>query len=111
MKGGDTMPIDFFTTELHKIQDRFNQTFGKLATCNVNTRMRVMLSIISLSFLERKIMAEKERDDIKRFIRTRDVLNKFFDQFKEVKNVERTNKRKTGGSTKALRDRRHTFAG
>ncbi len=106
------MPIDFFTTELHKIQDRFNQTFGKLATCNVNTRMRVMLSIISLGFLERKIMAEKKRDDIQRFIRTKDVLNKFFNQFeRRSDNVERTNKRKTGDNSKALRDRTHTIAG
>jgi hypothetical protein len=70
-----------------------------------------MLAIIFLGILERKIVAKNDRSDIQRFIRTRDTLNRFFDQFKEVKNVEHTYKRKTGANTKAIRDRTHTTAG
>ena len=106
------MPIDFFQSELYKIQDRFNQTFGKLVVCNVNTRMRVMLAIIFLGILERKIMAKNDRDDIKRFIRTKDTLNKFFDHFeRRSDHVEHTNKTKAGADPKTLRDRTHTVAG
>lgn len=105
------MAIDFFQNELHKVQDRFNQTFGRMVVCNINTRQRVMLAIISLGLLERKIMETHKRSDIQRFIRTRNVLNKFFDQFKEVENVERTDKRENGDNSRAVRNRAYTFAG
>ena len=81
------MRIDFFHTELCKVQDRFNETFGKLVVCNVNQRQRIMLSIISMGRLEKKIMAagsmDNARDDIQRFIRTRNYLTKEFNKVEE----------------------------
>ena len=81
------MRIDFFNTELCKVQDRFNETFGKLVVCNVSQRQRIMLSIISMGRLEKKIMAagsmDNARSDIKRFVRTRNHLNKEFNKVEE----------------------------
>ena len=81
------MRIDFFHTEIRKVQDRFNETFGKLVVCNVNHRQRIMLSIIAMGRLEKKIMAagsmDEARDDIKKFFRTRNYLNKEFNKVEE----------------------------
>ena len=106
------MPIDFFQTELHKVQDRFNMTFGAMVVCDLQTRSRVMLAIISLSLTERKIMAEKNREDIKKFVRTKDALNNFFDAIQRRDNhVERTDKRNIGQDSKTVRDRAYTYRG
>ena len=87
------MRIDFFQNELCKVQDRFNETFGKLVVCNVSQRQRIMLSIISMGRLEKKIMAagsmDNARDDIKKFVRTRNILNKEFDKVEEFFNERR----------------------
>ena len=87
------MRIDFFNTELCKVQDRFNETFGKLVVCNICQRQRIMLSIISMGRLEKKIMAagsmDNARDHIKKFVQTRNYLNKEFDKIEEFFNERR----------------------
>ena len=110
------MAIDFFTSELHKVQDRFNQTFGKMIVCNINTRQRIMLAIISLGLLERKIMEAQNKDlvrtEIQRFIRGRNVLNRHFDEVeRRMQDVEHTRKRKVGENSRVVRDRARTVAG
>lgn len=92
MKGGKTMPINFFSNELTKVYDRFNRTFGKLIVFNTNTRQRIVFSIISLGVLEKKIMVEKNKDqlrsEIKRFVRIKNILNHYFDEID--KRMEKT---------------------
>ncbi len=98
------MRIDFFQNELCKVQDRFNETFGKLVVCNVSQRQRIMLSIISMGRLEKKIMAagsmDNARDDIKKFVRTRNILNKVFEKveqhFKERRGHAAASERSAG---------------
>jgi hypothetical protein len=78
------MPIEFFTSDLQKTYERFNQSFGRMIVCNVNTRQRIILAIISLGLLERKITAEGNKDlvrsEIQMFIRTQNILNQYFDE-------------------------------
>jgi hypothetical protein len=91
------MRTDFFDREVRNMQDRFNETFGKLIVCNINQRQRIMLSIISLGRLEKKIMTAQSQDaaqaDIRRFMRTCKYLTKQFNtieqQFKERRNHSR----------------------
>ena len=85
--------MDFVQNELCKVQDRFNKTFGKLVVCNVSQRQRIMLSIILMGRLEKKIMAAGSMDNtrgyIKKFVQTRNFLNKEFDKVEEFFNERR----------------------
>jgi len=78
------MAIDFFQKELKKTQERFNQTFGLLCLCDLRMRQAAILSICFLGNLERKIKGavnkDKVREEIKKFMRIRNVLNSAFDQ-------------------------------
>ena len=110
------MPIQFFTNELYKVYDRFNQTFGKLIVFNVTTRQRMVLSIVSLGMLEKKIIAEKNKDlvrnEIQRFVRTRNILNRYFDEVeRKMKDAKHTPKSNFRAKSKAARNRKHTIAG
>ena len=108
------MPIDFFEQEVRKCQDRFNETFGQMIVCNIQTRTRVILAIVSMGRLAQKVQAAKNkdqvRDEIKRFVRSRDVLtNLFNDAEQELKQQQRrkqwsdstdsTERRATGSSS------------
>jgi hypothetical protein len=101
------MPVDFFETELTKVQDQFNETFGSVIVCNIRTRQKVMLAIIGMGLLQHKISAADDKDlvrpDIQKFVRTRNTLNKIFNQFgKEKYYVEPTEQRKTVANSKAV---------
>ena len=76
------MKIDFFEKELTTVRERFNQTFGKQTVCNLETRCRVIISIIHMGLLSDKIMKAVEksmvRDDIRMFIRIRNTLMNIF---------------------------------
>ena len=76
------MKIDFFEKELIIVRERFNQTFGKQTVCNLETRCRVIISIIHMGMLGDKInkVGDKAmvRDDIRMFIRIRNTLFTIF---------------------------------
>jgi len=83
------MPIDFFDTEVRKVKDRFNETFGQLEACDIRTREAVILSIISLDRLSKKIKMSKDKSLIQRFMRTRTALNGVFDPIEHELNERR----------------------
>ena len=91
------MPVNFFATELQKIQDRFNQTFGKMVVFNIKTRQQTILAIVGMGLLEKRISSttnkEKVRPDIKDFMRTHKTLTNLFDDIERSNHVEPTNKR------------------
>jgi len=72
------MPIDFFEKELGRIQAKFNQTFGAMPLCNPKVRTRVIFAIVQMCILQRKILREKQKEDISRFVKTKDKLNNIF---------------------------------
>ena len=72
------MTIDFFEKELGRIQARFNQTFGVIPLCNPGVRIRVVFAIVQMGILKRKIQKEKQKEDISRFVKTKNNLNKIF---------------------------------
>ena len=72
------MPVDFFKKELGRIQARFNHTFGVMPLCNPKVRIRVMFAIVQMCILQQKIRKEKKKEDISRFVKTKDKLNKIF---------------------------------
>ena len=79
------MPIDFFESELQKAQDRFNQTFGTTTVCDLKLRQSVILAICFMGNADRKIKnvtnKDKVREQIKKFMKTRCILNNLFDRF------------------------------
>ncbi len=81
------MAIDFFEKELRNAQQNFNQTFGVQDVCNLKLRGSAILAIGFLGKACEKInKAEKKddvRDEIKKFMRTRNVLNNIFNDFEE----------------------------
>ena len=76
------MPIDFFESEVTKVQERFNQTYGMMVVCNLKFRQAAILSIVNLNLLYKKITAAKSKDevrqDIQQFIRVRNILTSHF---------------------------------
>jgi hypothetical protein len=84
MKGGDFMAVDFFEREVHKAQDRFNETFGKLTVCDIRTRQRAILKIIKMSLIRNKIIQEKVKEKLiqerSKFVTTRNWLQDLFNQ-------------------------------
>ena len=101
------MPINFFDAEVKKCQDRFNETFGVMVVCNIQTRQRVILAIVNMGRLAKKIGAahtkDEVRDEIKRFVKSRDVLKTYFDDAQkliESKAKEKSWSNCTGTATK-----------
>ena len=76
------MNVNFFEKELFKVQQRFNQTFGKQTVCDLQTRAHIIFGIIHMGLLGNKILKTKDkeivRDDICMFIRTRNTLTTIF---------------------------------
>ena len=76
------MKANFFEKELSRLQQRFNQTFGSRSVCDLQARAQVILAIIYMGRLGSQIMNARDkqrvRDDIRMFIRTRDVLAGIF---------------------------------
>ncbi len=75
--------IDFFDREVRSAQDRFNETFGRLAVCNIRTRQLVILSIVHMGLLARKINKtdhndKERRDRIRTFMQIKTRLQDYF---------------------------------
>jgi len=90
MKGGSIMPIDFFQKEVTKVQGRFNETFGETQVVNLSTRFNVIFSIINLGLIAKEIKKQsikkngkKDIEKVKEFMRTKEILNKVFDNFEK----------------------------
>ena len=82
------MKIDFFEKELTAVRQRFNQTLGKLAVCNLKTRYQVIIAIIQMGLLTKKIARTKDksrvRDDIRMFIRIKNTLMTIFSTTEKI---------------------------
>ena len=100
------MPVNYFATELRKIQERFNQTFGSMVICDIKSRQHAILAIISMDRLQQRISKAKTkgdvRNDIKRFMRTHKALTRLFDDIERSNYVERTDKRKAISNSNAV---------
>ena len=79
------MPIDFFENEVRKARERFNQTFGVQDVCDLKSRQSTILAICSLGLIAGKIKKAKNKDDvrdeIKKFMRNKTILNSVFEKF------------------------------
>ena len=81
------MTIQIFEKELMKIQDKFNELLGNLSNCDVQMRSNVILCIVGLGLLSRKIRnasnRNEARDEIRNFIKHRDIINNYFKNVQE----------------------------
>jgi len=82
------MKIRFNEQDLIKTRERFNQTFGKKATCDLKTRNLVLLSIIHMGLLYDQVIQTSAKSEttaqILQLIKTRDHLNTIFDQVESI---------------------------
>ena len=90
------MAVNFFEKEVKKVRQRFNQTFGVLTVYDLKLRQSVILAIASLGNSSNKIEIMKsnssEKDEIKKFVRTKNILNNIFNQIgKERRDHARSN--------------------
>ena len=87
------MTVDFFQKEVEKVQRRFNEVYGEQIVCNLKLRKSAILSICCLGMTCSKIKKTKNKDDvrseIKKFMKLRNILNNFFNQFEEQKKERR----------------------
>ena len=81
---------NFFETEARKLQEQFNQVFGGVVVCDLKARQTAFLSIVSLAVLGRRLSKakHKERSDIKKFIKRRNIINQYLNR--RCEHVERT---------------------
>ena len=85
------MPINFFETEVRKLQDQFNEVFGDCVVCNVRTRQVAIMSICNLGLLSRKLSKanNKDRHLIQSFMKRKTILkNLFNNQMKGESNAQ-----------------------
>ena len=105
------MAVDFFEKELKGAQNRFNKIFGDLVVCNIKTRQMLILAICGMGLMKTKIdnAHEKEavREEIKKFVRYRNVINDTFNKI-ETQLQER---RKHGNTDYNTRENRKTGFG
>jgi len=94
MKGGGSMPIDFFEKELRKARRRFNKTFGMQKVCNLKLRQAVILAIgfLGKACDEIKKADKKDdvRDEIEKFMKNRNVLNNLFNRLEQQQKERRS---------------------
>ena len=73
------MPIDFFDKEVVNARRLFNQVYGRLSVCDLQTRSLAAMTVISMGCMARTINAvdnkDEVRDLIRRFVRTRDIFH------------------------------------
>ena len=93
------MPVDFFEKELGRIQSKFNQTFGIMPLCNPKVRTKVIFAIVKMGILHKKIQQTKHKEDISRFVKTKDKLNEIFSTL--IKESERKRHDNTIGNPKS----------
>jgi len=77
------LAVDFFETEINKVQKRFNKTFGVLDVCDIRTRHKAILSIINMMRLKDRIINNNSKEDRSKFVKTRDWLNQVFNQIEQ----------------------------
>ena len=58
------MAIEFYETELAKVQEEFNSTYGKQIVCDIQTRSVVILSIIAMGLLIKRIHRATDKNDV-----------------------------------------------
>jgi hypothetical protein len=92
-KGGDQVSIEFFESEVIKTWEKFNQTFGMLATGDIRLRQETILKICNLGCLSKKISQAESRssvqEEIKKFIKIKDALNDVFCRIENYLNERR----------------------
>ena len=73
------MAIEFFDKEVRKVQQKFNVIFGRQTIVDLKARHSTVLSICFLGMLGNNITTgqQKDRDDVREFMRIRKVLNNF----------------------------------
>ena len=101
------MPIDFFSSEVSKIQQRFNETYRGLVVYDVRGRMAAIMSIAWLGVLGQKLSdaQAKDRSQIQEFMRIKGIIEGYLNRVKEqrrCKDVERTDKEAIGKAAKTI---------
>lgn len=79
------MSVNFFENELFKIREKFNQTIGTMPLCNPRVRAHVIFAIIKMGLLKNKIIKERDKEDISKFVITRDKLDSIFNTLTQIK--------------------------
>jgi hypothetical protein len=87
------MPVDFFGEAVKSAQQKFNQTFGELTTCNIRLRQSAILKICGLGCLRKKIVKaadrDQVRDEIRSFKKIRETLNNVFNIIEDYQKERR----------------------
>ena len=87
------MPVDFFEKEVTKAQQKFNQTFGTLKTCDIKLRQSAILKICGLGCLRNKIVKAADRDQVRdeicHFMKIRNILNNVFNSIEAYQKERR----------------------
>ncbi len=96
------MPVEFFEKELFRVQERFNQTFGTMPTCNPTLRAKVVFAIVQMCILKNKIKEENRREDISKFVRTKSRLERIFEKLTTEKE-----RKKHDAKSRVEKDRSH----
>ena len=88
------MNIKIMEKELEGIQARFNRTFGNQATCDINTRSLVIMSIANMGAIIKKIKKNgnhsETRSQVLLLNRMRDIINMTFDRAENPVSERRT---------------------
>lgn len=78
------MRTAFFEKEVKNAQSNFNRLFSNRCTCNLEQRHAAIFTICHLGILSRKISnsdrEEERKKCIKEFMRSKTVLDKFFNK-------------------------------
>jgi len=64
----------FFDNEVVKLQEQFNNTFGRLVTCDVDLRRMAIFAVIHLKLMAKDIA--KAKDSEEKRARIRDFMEK-----------------------------------
>jgi len=87
------MPVEFFEKEVTKAQQKFNQTFGTLKTCDIKLRQSAILKICGLGCLRNKIVKAEDRDQVRdeicHFMKIRKTLNNVFNSIEAYQEERR----------------------
>ncbi len=87
------MTIDLYEKEVKNAQSRFNETFGALNVCNLQTRQKAILTIIGMARLAGKIRNSEAKnlvkDEVNNFIRKKEFLNQLFNEIDKYQKERR----------------------
>ncbi len=93
------MPVDFFDRELKRVQLMFNQTFGNTPLANPGVRTKTIFAILHMGLLQRQISDNNRKEDISRFVKTRDRLDQIFSVISEDIERKKTKENQTNKNT------------